>query len=106
MDGRDLWQPNNPNGVDPVFPGRNPTVSPNVYQDRSFIRLQNVSLSYDFNTELINKLKMESLQIFVSGKNLATWTDWRGWNPEDGTGLGAGGRPLLRSYSLGLNVTF
>lgn len=106
LDGRDLWQPNNPNGVDPVFPGRNPTVSPNVYQDRSFIRLQDVSLSYDFNTELINKLKMESLQIFVSGKNLATWTDWRGWNPEDGTGLGAGGRPLLRSYSLGLNVTF
>lgn len=106
LNGRDLWQPNNPGGIDPVFPGRSPRVSPSVYGDRSFVRLQDVSLSYDFSSEVINSLKMESLQVFISGKNLATWTDWRGWDPETGVGLGSGGRPLLRSYSLGLNVTF
>ena len=106
LTGRDLWQPNNPNGIDPVFPGRNPRISPSVYQSRSFIRLQDVSLSYNFPKDLIDKLKMNDLQVFVSGKNLATWTDWRGWDPENGTGLGSDGRPVLRSYSLGLNITF
>tara|TARA_Y100000815_G_C13349316_1_gene503557 strand:- start:10025 stop:12136 length:2112 start_codon:yes stop_codon:yes gene_type:complete len=106
LSGRDLWQPNNPNGVDPVFLGKNPPVSPAVYEDRSFIRLQDVSLTYDFDSDLIEKLHLQNLQVFVSGKNLATWTKWRGWDPETGTGLGSGGRPVLRSYSLGLNVTF
>ena len=110
LNERDLWQPDNPDGVDPVFPGRNPQVSPAVYQDRSFVRLQDVSLTYDFNKELVEKLRLDNLQVFISGKNLATWTKWRGWDPEgpenDGVGLGAGGRPALKSYSLGLNVTF
>ncbi|MDG3581188.1 TonB-dependent receptor [Galbibacter pacificus] len=106
LNDRDLWQPNHPEGIDPVFPGKNPRVSPAVYGDRSFVRLQDVSLSYDFDKDLVNKLKMESLQVFISGKNIATWTKWRGWDPETGVGLGSGGRPLLRSYSLGLNVTF
>ncbi len=106
LSGRDLWQPNNPDGVDPVFPGRDPRISPSVYRDRSFVRLQDVSLTYNFNSDFTEKIHMKELQVFVSGKNLATWTNWRGWDPENGTGLGSGGRPVLRSYSLGLNLTF
>ncbi|WP_276167412.1 SusC/RagA family TonB-linked outer membrane protein [Zobellia alginiliquefaciens] len=106
LNGIDLWQPNNPNGVDPVFPGKSPRISPSVYESRSFVRLQDVSLSYNFAKELTDKLHMADLQIFVSGKNLATWTGWRGWDPETGSGLGANERPVLRSYSLGLNLTF
>ncbi len=114
LDGRDLWQPNNPEGKDPVFPGQNPQISPNVYEDRSFVRLQDVSLTYNFDKKLVESLNMQNLQVFVSGKNLATWTNWRGWDPEGpdqnndpiGIGLGSGGRPVLKSYSLGLNLTF
>jgi len=42
----------------------------------------------------------------VSGRNLATWTDWEGWDPETNQGWNNDGRPVFKGYSVGLNVTF
>jgi TonB-dependent starch-binding outer membrane protein SusC len=53
-----------------------------IYQDRSFVRLQDVSLSYNIGKDLLNTLGIDALQIYVSGKNLHTWTKWQGWDPE------------------------
>ena len=77
------------------------------YQDRSFVRLQNVSLAYEFPSKLINRIGLGDLQIYVSGKNLITSTKWMGWDPE----FGSGGRdpgnngPLLKTYTIGLNIS-
>jgi len=77
------------------------------YQDRSFVRLQNVSLAYEFPSTLIKRIGLGSLQIYVSGKNLITSTKWMGWDPE----FGSGGRdpgnngPLLKTYTIGLNIS-
>ena len=75
------------------------------YSQRSFVRLQDVSLSYVFPEQLQDALRVSNLKLFVSGKNLATWTKWNGLDPETGVGFSPGA-PLLRSYSLGLNVEF
>ncbi|MDR2233086.1 MAG: TonB-dependent receptor [Tannerella sp.] len=55
-----------------------------IYEDRSFIRLQDVSLSYNFDKPTLAKMGgfIEEFQIFVSGRNLYTWTKWSGWDPE------------------------
>ena len=71
------------------------------------MRLQDVSLGYSFTGKLIERMKIQNLNLFVSGRNLATWTNWEGWDPETpGQGLITDGRPVLRGYSVGLNVTF
>ncbi|WP_268223779.1 SusC/RagA family TonB-linked outer membrane protein [Sinomicrobium oceani] len=105
----DYWSPANPGGDSPVFRS-SPVINPEVYRSRSFVRLQDVSLSYQFDKNIIEKLGMDELQIFVSGKNLATWTKWKGWDPEPNEPrdrrLSIEGRPVLKSYSLGLNITF
>jgi len=58
--------------------------------------------------------------LFVSGKNLHTWTKWAGFDPEsvqtnvDTTrpddalpvGIYAGARPVLRAFTIGLNITY
>jgi len=44
------------------------------------------------------------LRVFVSGKNLATITKWRGWDPETGQGFKTGGRPMMTSITFGVNV--
>lgn len=101
----DFWSPANPDAKYPRSRAT-PTITPVVYQDRSFIRLQDISLSYRFTGRWVNKAKIQNLNIFVSGKNLATWTNWEGWDPETNSGLTNDGRPVLKGYSLGINVTF
>jgi TonB-linked SusC/RagA family outer membrane protein len=106
LSGTDFWSPSNPGGK---YPSSiiSSTISPSFYQSRSFVRLQDVSLSYNFKGTLIQRLKLQNLNVFLSGRNLVTWTNWEGWDPETpGQGLITDGRPVLRGYSLGLNVTF
>ncbi|EDM34206.1 putative outer membrane protein [Pedobacter sp. BAL39] len=105
LSGIDFWSPDNPNGK---YPSSilSATLNPSLYQNRSFIRLQDVSLAYKFSGKYIERLKLQSVNLFVSGRNLFTWTDWEGWDPETDQGLLIDGRPVLRGYSVGLNVSF
>jgi TonB-dependent starch-binding outer membrane protein SusC len=100
--GWDYWMPENPDArferLD--FPS---TYKPSRYLQRNFIRIQDVSLSYSIDQKSLSKINIQSLRIFVSGKNLATFTKWRGHDPETGVGFGVG-LPVMRSYSVGLNV--
>jgi len=114
----DYWTPSNPGGK-----YRNPSgtssINPDVYQQRSFVRLQDVILSYDFNPAFLSKIRIEALRLSISGKNLYTWTKWEGWDPETGSGLGYAtrpsgnnsvngyymGRPVMRHFTVGLELT-
>lgn len=98
----DYWSPNNPNGTYARATNAG-AISPGAYQDRSFIRLQDVNLSYNVPRQWLRPLGIASLDLFVNGKNLITWTDWKGWDPEANSNYF--GRPVLRSFTFGLNVT-
>ena len=103
----DYWSPRNPNGTFPrIISGSHSTVEPNLYQSRTFIRLQDVSLSYAMPAKIISKLKAQAVNVYVSGKNLATWTNWKGWDPETGQGLLLDGRPVLKAITVGVHVTY
>jgi TonB-linked SusC/RagA family outer membrane protein len=73
-------------------------------EDRSFIRLQDVSLSYTFDQKALNKIHLNGLRIYLSGKNLFTWTGWTGYDPENGTTIGD--FPMLRTVSVGCEFSF
>jgi TonB-linked SusC/RagA family outer membrane protein len=73
-----------------------------TYISRDFIRLQDVSLSYDVPKHLLNKVKADNLRIFLSGRNLYTWTKWLGPDPESGEAY----NPTSKSISIGLNLSF
>lgn len=99
----DYWSPSNPNATYSLATASGAIV-PTRYQDRSFIRLQDVNLSYNLPKRWLNPIGVENLDVFVNGKNLITITDWKGWDPESGSDYF--GRPVLRSFTFGLNVTF
>lgn len=92
-------------------------------QNAAYLRLKNLTLDYTFPARITQKLKIEKLRIYFSGENLLCWspiykhTDM--YDPEViGKGdtdfgestsvtLGDGASyPLLRSFTLGLNLTF
>jgi len=101
------WSPRNPTGTHPrVVSGSQSKINPPKYFSRSFVRLQDVSLSYNLQPKVLQKIKAQAVSVFVSAKNLATWTDWEGWDPETGQGLTVGGRPVMRSIAVGLSITY
>jgi len=100
---RQYWTPDN--GVKNATGIYNsPAVTSGIYEDRSFVRLQDISLTYKFNQHVLDSFVkgIHDCQIFIAGKNLYTWTDWSGWDPETGTN----DIPLMRNITVGLKLTF
>ncbi|MFG6685769.1 TonB-dependent receptor [Mariniflexile sp. HNIBRBA6329] len=104
----DYWTPDNPNSEYPSlrYDAYDQTRQAKVFRDRSFVRLQDVSLSYSFDDDILKKLGLKHLTLVASGKNLATWTKWKGLDPEAGYRITYGDRPVTRSYTLGVNLSF
>ncbi|MCX2678665.1 TonB-dependent receptor [Galbibacter sp. EGI 63066] len=106
LHGIDYWSPSNPDGKYPRnISGSNPTVVPSMYESRSFVRLQDISLSYNLPASVLNKFKVSQLMLYASAKNVYTWTKWDGLDPETGSSS-AFGRPVMRPITLGLRVSF
>ena len=77
----------------------------------AFTRIKDITLSYQFPAQICNMLHLNALTVYASGRNLFTFTDWKGWDPEsDITQRGwrdyENNYPMTKSMVFGLNVTF
>jgi len=99
------WTPETPGNSFPAvyFPGDGRYLN---LQSRGFVRIQDVALAYTFNQPWVTSSSIKSLKAYVSVKNLATFTDWMGGDPETGTTIGQNTFPVPTTYSLGVNVSF
>lgn len=70
-----------------------------IYKPRSFVRIQDVSLAYNFPAALAKRIKLNNLRVFGSIRNLATFTKWPHWDPESGS------TPMPRIYTTGLSLS-
>ncbi|MFN8669536.1 MAG: TonB-dependent receptor [Gemmatimonadaceae bacterium] len=86
-------------------------VSSRFVEDGSYIRLQEVTLGYRLPRSLARTLNLDEARFFVSGRNLVTWTDYTGFNPDvNSNGSSASislgtdfyAYPLARTISFGL----
>ncbi|HUP14058.1 MAG TPA: hypothetical protein VM187_17680, partial [Niastella sp.] len=84
------------------------------YEDASFVRLRNISVALDV-AKLVHIPAFQRLQLVLSGRNLVTFTDYTGMDPElnSGTTNSAFDRgvdhdtvPNIKSYQVGLNIGF
>ncbi len=100
----DWWTPENKSNTRSSLVYTNP-FGHAYYQNRDFVRIQEVSLAYDFPRSLLNRMKMNGLKVYLSGRNLYTFTEWQAMDPESGQGS-RGAFPTPRTVSAGLNVSF
>jgi TonB-linked SusC/RagA family outer membrane protein len=98
---KDWWSPSNPNGTHHINDAFANDFNADIYEDASFIRLKDVSLAYDLPTSVLKRVKLNKLKIYVTGRNLATFTKFKGLDPELNNQLGI---PLQREFIFGLNV--
>ena len=82
-------------------------------ESTSWLRLREVSLSYDLPKTLVSKLHMKGLGIFATGRNLWLKTDYTGIDPEtslvgasNAQGMDYFNMPGTKSYTFGLKVSF
>jgi TonB-linked SusC/RagA family outer membrane protein len=88
-------------------PNKNTQQSDRYIEDGSYVRIKNISLGYSLPKQVISKIKMSSARIYVSGTNLFTLTNYKGFDPEVGTsGIDNGAYPITRNISIGANIIF
>lgn len=69
-----------------------------IYKNSSFLRIQDVSLSYNFPAEKIRNYSLQHLRLFINLRNYFTLTKWNYWDPE------SGGAPMPKYFNFGLSV--
>lgn len=75
--------------------------------DASFLRLKNVTLSYNLPQSWLKKTHLlSSVRVYVQGQNLLTWTKFEGFDPEDDTNVTFGRYPTARQFTFGIDVSF
>lgn len=75
-------------------------------QNRAYVRLQDVTLSYTFNQPWVKNMGINNFKLFITGKNLATITGWDGGDPETGSTALSQTYPIMTNVSFGLNLSF
>jgi hypothetical protein len=69
------------------------------WENRSFVRLQDLSVAYKVPKAKLTKYKIQGLKVFVNFRNLLTFTGWEHYDPESGTSR----MPMYSS--IGINVS-
>jgi TonB-linked SusC/RagA family outer membrane protein len=117
----DRWTPENPTSNEPRMTAANPNGN-DVFSDRhvengSYLRLRNIQLGYSIPQNLLSKIKIKALRIYVSSDNLLTIAKYTGFEPEVGDynngqsspffwGVDLATYPQARTIIGGLNITF
>jgi len=91
--------------------------STDYIEDGSYLRLQNIQLGYNFPRELLDKLSISQLRLYVMSANLFTLTNYSGLDPEISSkqtngvpqeidrGVDVGTWPVSRQFMFGLNIS-
>lgn len=88
-------------------------ITENFVQDASWVRLQNLSLTYAMPGNFTDAMGLSRASLTLSGTNLFLWTDYKGWDPESsinpGNANGFNGlaaHPGLKTYAATLKLSF
>ena len=121
---RELLPYGDPRKLPPTWNSRTQGIFEYWIEDGSFIKLRELSASYNFDSAPFRRYFRDGIDVTLSGRNLYVWTDYSGYDPEInlfGTNAGGrgsvqttaadrgfdfGGYPIPRVWSLSARVTF
>ncbi|MDR0658400.1 MAG: SusC/RagA family TonB-linked outer membrane protein [Mediterranea sp.] len=99
---KEYWTPDNPTNEYARLSAQGPTglTAPGRVINRSFIRLENISVAYNVPEVFLSRFNIRNAKVFATLRNVATWSkEWKYGDPETGD-------IAPRTYSLGINLTF
>ena len=92
----------------------NQRMSDRWIEDGSYLRIQNISLTYNLPEKWAKKAFMQSARVYFNVQNVYTFTKYSGYDPEIGAynqssllqNIDRGRYPTPRTYTIGLNLSF
>ena len=114
----DRWSPENPNGTFTAFSaGNSGDVNSAAYdlylEDGSYFRIGNITMGYTFPKEVMKKIGIKHLRLYVSLDNVHIWTKYSGWDPDVSVGnnqltpgLDVDSYPRSRTFRTGIVARF
>lgn len=114
----DRWTPDNPNTNVPAARSQRSAEFPidtRFIEDGSFIRLRDLTFSYNLPNNLVNRIGASNARFYIRGSNLFTITNYSGIDPEGNSfnpnqsnlaGIEISVYPMIRMYTAGLTVQF
>lgn len=111
----DRWTPENTDAKYPRFISTDPnknysTVSDLLLENGSFARVKNIQLGYTLPRNVINRIKLSNLRLYLAVDNAFTFTKYTGFDPEIGAtsplslGIDRGVYPQSRTFRFGINT--
>ena len=96
-----------------AFPRKEAWNSTMFVEDGSYVRLKNITLSYNVPRKVLGNWGLNGARVYTSIDNLLTWTDYTGYDPEAGAsgndssnGVDNGIYPNVKTFMFGLELTF
>jgi TonB-dependent starch-binding outer membrane protein SusC len=108
----DYWRGEGTSNTVQAIGEANGGMSTRWLEDGSYLRLKNLMLGYTLPQAALDRLKLRSMRVYLSGVNLLTFTNYTGYDPEVNyrgnnnlqMNIDHGGFPVFRTYTLGLNI--
>ncbi len=103
-----VWTPDNVDGTIPNPKGNsaNTSYSSRFVENANYLRLKNVQLGYTLPNNIARHLGMSRCRVYATVSNLLTFTKYKGYDPEVGSGIDYGNYPQSRTYLFGINLSF
>lgn len=94
----DYWTPENPTNEFARLGSNTKSPSFNVYKNRSYVRLQEVSLAYRIPNKISSKWSVSNARVYINVSNPLLITGWNYWDPESLS-------PAPRTFTFGINFS-
>ena len=102
------WTPENPNAKYPRAMSQknnNNTMQSTAWlRNGDYLRLKNLEIGYTFPKDLTKKINIAEIRLYANGNNLVTWDHVKLFDPEEE--WGSPNYPIMRTFNLGLSLTF
>ncbi|WP_339740674.1 SusC/RagA family TonB-linked outer membrane protein [uncultured Sunxiuqinia sp.] len=102
---KNWWTPDNPTNewiINDENGGSNGGINTSKYYSKDFVRIKDITLSYDL-LKLFRMAGFGKFQVYATGRNLITFTNWPGLDPELDDQIAL---PLQKEYVFGINLSF
>ncbi|HLN55052.1 MAG TPA: TonB-dependent receptor [Bacteroidales bacterium] len=106
---KNWWTPDNPTNdwyMNAKMANEMSGFGSTLYESTDFIRLKDVSLAYDLPKNAISRIGLSNVRVYVSGRNLLTFTEWSGLDPELVDQSAQRNIPMQKELIFGLSFGF
>jgi TonB-linked SusC/RagA family outer membrane protein len=102
-DANSPWIPGKWAPISTMFSNTNSNTSQVWLENSQYLRLKSLELGYNLSPQLLSKLRIAGLRVYVNGFNVITWSKMKEYDPEINN---ENAYPFSRDVTFGLTLTF